>query len=133
MLAYRDWARADPQRFLLIFGTPVPGYTAPEDGPTEQANRRIGSAFFGVAADAAAAGELVVPELRRPLAPAETTAAERLGPDLPAAAVPALISAYAHFHGLVTLEILSQLDWIYPDPDAFYAAEVEHILDRILR
>ena len=46
--------------------------------------------------------------------------------------VPALISAYGHFHGLVTLEILGQLDWIYPDPGAFYAAEVEHILDRLL-
>ncbi len=41
--------------------------------------------------------------------------------------------AHSIIHGLVTLEILSQLDWIYPDPDAFYAAEVEHILDRILR
>ncbi|MBZ4321070.1 TetR-like C-terminal domain-containing protein, partial [Streptomyces huiliensis] len=29
--AWRDWALADPQRYLLIYGTPVPGYRAPED------------------------------------------------------------------------------------------------------
>jgi AcrR family transcriptional regulator len=27
----RAWARADPQRYFLIYGTPVPGYHAPED------------------------------------------------------------------------------------------------------
>jgi AcrR family transcriptional regulator len=27
----RDWARSDPQRYLLIYGTPVPGYHAPDD------------------------------------------------------------------------------------------------------
>ncbi|HEY4460036.1 MAG TPA: TetR/AcrR family transcriptional regulator [Pseudonocardiaceae bacterium] len=27
----RDWARADPQRYFLIYGTPVPGYHAPAD------------------------------------------------------------------------------------------------------
>src|SRR5215510_8108550 len=28
-LAYRDWAHAYPQRYELIFGTPIPGYEAP--------------------------------------------------------------------------------------------------------
>jgi len=27
----RDWAKADPQRYFLIYGTPVPGYAAPDD------------------------------------------------------------------------------------------------------
>ena len=30
-LAYREWALAYPQRYLLIFGTPLPGYHAPEE------------------------------------------------------------------------------------------------------
>ncbi|MFF0745216.1 TetR/AcrR family transcriptional regulator [Streptomyces sp. NPDC004111] len=30
-LAMRRWALADPQRYLLIYGTPVPGYQAPAD------------------------------------------------------------------------------------------------------
>ena len=27
----RGWARSDPQRYFLIYGTPVPGYHAPDD------------------------------------------------------------------------------------------------------
>src|SRR6478752_4596360 len=27
--AYRSWVLADPQRFTLLFGLPVPGYAAP--------------------------------------------------------------------------------------------------------
>ncbi|MFG1647998.1 TetR/AcrR family transcriptional regulator [Amycolatopsis sp. NPDC049252] len=27
----RDWGRSDPQRYFLIYGTPVPGYHAPDD------------------------------------------------------------------------------------------------------
>jgi AcrR family transcriptional regulator len=30
-LAYRDWAVTYPQRYQLIFGTPIPGYHAPEE------------------------------------------------------------------------------------------------------
>lgn len=29
-LAYREWAITYPQRYLLIFGTPIPNYVAPE-------------------------------------------------------------------------------------------------------
>src|SRR6266508_3788019 len=28
-IAYRDWAHTYPQRYQLIFGTPIPGYEAP--------------------------------------------------------------------------------------------------------
>src|SRR5512133_2402623 len=28
-LAYRDWAPTFPQRYLLVFGTPIPGYAGP--------------------------------------------------------------------------------------------------------
>ena len=30
-LAYRQWAVSQPQRYQLIFGTPIPGYVAPEE------------------------------------------------------------------------------------------------------
>src|SRR5512138_3553186 len=30
-LAYRQWAHQYPQRYQLIFGTPIPGYQAPYD------------------------------------------------------------------------------------------------------
>src|SRR6476620_6777142 len=38
--AYRSWARAEPERFALLFGLPVPGYEAPEEGTTTEAAQR---------------------------------------------------------------------------------------------
>ena len=36
-IAYRDWAVKNPQRYQLIFGTPLPDYDAPEDTTTPAA------------------------------------------------------------------------------------------------
>jgi hypothetical protein len=59
-------------------------------------------------------------------------AEETLG-GVPPGFVAAFLSAWAHFHGLVTLEILHQLDWIYPDTEPFFRDEVDRIADRFSR
>ena len=131
MLAYRRWGLDNRNRFLLIFGTPIPGYAAPEGGPTTAANRRIGEAFFAIGAAAWREGGFEAAAVNHGLEPAEERFAAEVAPGFPAAAVRAFLSAWAHFHGIVTLEILHQLDWIYANPDAFYRGEVEAIADRL--
>ena len=136
--AYRAWAVANPSRFLLIFGTPVPGYSAPADGPTVAANRRMGRTFFTLGALAWRGHGVPVD-----LAPARPPTAQEhalldqlraLCPDLPASAVPRMLAGWALWHGLVTLEITGQLHWAYPDAAAYYtetmAAWVEDFLGR---
>ena len=59
--AYRQWARSEPQRFALIFGLPVPGYVAPEDGPTTEAAKRAMSQLSDLFVSAALAGSLRPP------------------------------------------------------------------------
>ncbi len=105
---YRRWAIAHPERFQLIYGTPLRGYQAPAEGPTTQAVRRM-SAFFqrelfaGFTREQLAAAE--VPEL----SPAFRAAMEQPAPGgeeaLPPAAVALLLSAWGHMHGLVVLEV----------------------------
>ena len=129
MLAYREWCVAHPNRYLLIFGTPIPGYAAPEDGPTVEGMRRVGEAFFTLAAEAWTEGVLVDPALSRAVEPAEAALASGLGDGFPPEVVSALLSVWAHFHGIVNLEILNQLDWLYPDPETFYMGEVDRMLD----
>jgi AcrR family transcriptional regulator len=129
MLAYREWCVQHRNRFLLIFGTPIPGYAAPDGGPTTAANQRIGQAFFAIGAEAWRRGELALPQAPRPLEPAEREFAEGVTPGFPAELVGSFLSTWAHFHGMVTLEVLGQLHWIYPDPDTFYSGEVERILN----
>lgn len=133
-MAYRAWAVAEPNRFLLIFGTPVPGYHAPEAGPTVAAMQRVGWAFFGVAAYAFVRNAIALPpDERDPTAEERIIAKEiaTLAPGFPAGAIPILVGAWARWHGLVTLEVVGQLEWLYPDPAVFYASEVHRIADEL--
>src|SRR5215216_5472530 len=54
--AYFQWAVNDPQKYLFLFGTPIPGYRfAPELGPSAQRSFLV---LQGVIGDAHAAGKL---------------------------------------------------------------------------
>lgn len=129
MLAYRQWCLEHPNEFLLVFGTPIPGYAAPEEGPTVEANRRIGAAFFGLVHEGWRTGTLALPVGPRPATQEEQAFLAPVAPDFPAAWLTPFVGAWSHFHGMVTLEILGQLDWLYPDGEAFYRAEVERLLE----
>lgn len=129
MLAYRQWSVDHPNRFLLIFGTPIPGYAAPEAGPTVEANMRIGEAFMSVLIEGWKSGEFEMPERDRPAQPGEIEFASQAAPDLPPTSVGAFLGTWAHFHGMVTLEILNQLDWVYEDASAFYRSEVDSLIE----
>lgn len=54
--AFRAWALANPRSYELIYGTPVPGYAAPED--TVAPATRVWAAIVGVVLDAHADGSL---------------------------------------------------------------------------
>ncbi|MBC9718208.1 TetR/AcrR family transcriptional regulator [Streptomyces sp. TRM66268-LWL] len=49
----REWALADPQRYFLTYGTPVPGYQAPEDtrATAQQVMDRLVAACAGLGPD----------------------------------------------------------------------------------
>src|SRR5215510_10304073 len=56
-LAYRNWARTYPQRYQLIFGTPIPGYETPWEKVFPSSTRSI-SALFSVVESFRAAEKL---------------------------------------------------------------------------
>ena len=74
--AVRAWALANPNEYALIYGTPVPGYTAPP--ATIAPAARVSSVLLGILADAAGrptptiAGDDVPPDGRKALAPARS-------------------------------------------------------------
>jgi AcrR family transcriptional regulator len=106
--AVRDWALAHPHEYALIYGSPVPGYTAPQDtvGPAS----RVGQAFIGVVRDAHHAEGLAVPPLAAELRPEAERMAADLAGDLPPAVVVALVSAWAQLFGLVSFELFGQFN-----------------------
>ncbi len=58
-VAYRKWAHTYPQRYQLIFGTPIPGYEAPIDEVFPSSARSI-MALFSVVESLRAVGRLTV-------------------------------------------------------------------------
>jgi AcrR family transcriptional regulator len=54
--AVRGWAKSHPHEYALLYGSPVPGYEAPED--TVPAASRVGIVLGRILGDAAAAGLL---------------------------------------------------------------------------
>src|SRR5580704_6798811 len=57
--AVRDWALAHPHEYALIYGSPVPGYQAPEE--TNPPASRVALVLVAIIHDAAEAGELRMP------------------------------------------------------------------------
>ncbi len=96
-----------------------------------EANRRLSGAFFALGVEAWRRGELQLPTPSHPPTEQERALAAESLEGAPAELVSLCLSSWAHFHGLVTLEVLDQLDWIYPDAEAFFLAEVDAIADRL--
>ncbi|MDQ1012367.1 AcrR family transcriptional regulator [Streptomyces sp. V4I23] len=115
----RDWALAHPHEYALIYGSPVPGYTAPQD--TIAPASRVGAVFISIVREAHRTEGLAVP----PLGGGVRTEAERVAaafaPDLPPSVVAALIAAWAQLFGLISFELFGQFERVVEDRDAFFA------------
>ncbi|WP_138757034.1 TetR/AcrR family transcriptional regulator [Modestobacter altitudinis] len=118
--AVRAWARAHPHEYALLYGSPVPGYSAPRD--TVRAATRVAAVLGGVLGDAARAGLLP---------PADGTAtglvtaevAPVLGGDHPALddRVRARgLLAWSSLFGAVSFELFGHFTGAVADPDAFF-------------
>ena len=105
--AYRTWAMTNRTTFLLLYGTPVPGYAAPTLGPVAQASRRLADPFL----DVVFAGWTPEQLAGVPLLPgAERLADADLGTlFLPKGALVLFYEQRARMHGLVMLELLGHL------------------------
>ncbi|MEO3977819.1 TetR/AcrR family transcriptional regulator [Streptomyces sp. CAU 1734] len=132
LTAYRRWAVAHPQEFGLVYGTPVPGYTAPPDGPTSVATRRVGGAFTPLFAEAWQQGRLLPSgEAEAEPDPALARYAAELHPGMPPAAAAAVLGAWTRTHGLVILEAFGHLRWLRHDTAPLAERQIRLLLTEI--
>jgi len=106
-LAYRAWALEHRPAFLLIFGTPVPGFQPAPDGRTAAAAYRLGEPFVDVVFDGWTPAQLAAV----PLLPGADDMAV-LGAEqwlLPPGALALFIELRGRLHGLVMLDLLHHL------------------------
>ena len=109
--AVRDWAWAHPHEWSLIYGSPVPGYQAPEETvvPALELVRVLAAILAPVHGPGAGGAALPVKlpvsrELGRWLALVRDPYLQ----DLPDAVVALAVVAYVHLLGAVSLELFGQ-------------------------
>jgi AcrR family transcriptional regulator len=129
--AYREWARSRPQQFALVFGMPVPGYAAPEEGTTTQAAKQAMHELENLFISAARSGRLRHPLVRDVSAPLAACADDKhphLEGVVPPETFQAMLQAWASLHGITSLEVHGHLDWLEPDArDALFLSHLHMI------
>lgn len=135
--AYRAWAVAEPHRYLLVQGAPVPGYVAPAD--TRDRARAVLGPFLPVFATGTPGAGVapVVAEMAAWLA-ADAAVGEWVAAYAPDAtgrtdgAAPALagaVLAWAQLHGSVGLEAVGQFAGMGHRGDTLLTAQMSLLAD----
>ncbi|MGW5275951.1 TetR/AcrR family transcriptional regulator [Streptomyces sp. NPDC004044] len=120
--AVRDWALAHPYEYGLIYGSPVPGYTAPQAtiGPAS----RVGLLLIAIVGDAHRTDGLALPPLADELRSEAERMAADFAPDLPPAVVAPLVAAWSQLFGLISFEIFGQFNRLVEAREAFFRQAV---------
>ena len=118
--AYRSWALAQPHRYRLLFGPPLPGYDA-------HAQRLVQASHAAMAALVEALGELGDPVAPAPGPPLASQLAawvrqHNLEAD-PATALRALL-VWSRLHGFVSLEMAGNYASMGIDPDQVFEMQL---------
>nr|WHW29322.1 hypothetical protein [uncultured bacterium] len=128
----RRWAIDNPHEYALIYGSPVPGYTAPAD--TIDPATRIPIALMTVLVEAqrtAGTGTTTKKRsepLRRSLADLIAFTEDAVSPSHLALGV----EAWAEIFGLLSLELFGHFKNAVTDPEAFFDHAVHALVDRTM-
>lgn len=123
--AVRVWALAHPHEYALIYGSPVPGYAAPQT--TVPAAARVGLLLIGIVRDAHRTSGLTELPLTAELRSEAERLAADLAPDLPPEVAAALVAAWAELFGLVGFEVFGQFNRVIEDREAFFRHAVTRL------
>lgn len=120
----REWAREHPHEYALIFGSPVPGYHAPQQ--TVAPARRVALVPVRVLRDACVQGVLAPvpddPALPPALAVEVGRLAAELAPEVPPALLTRGIVAWTQLFGMISFELFGHLVNTVEGPELFEQA-----------
>ena len=124
--AFREWALANRPAFLLLYGTPVPGFTPLREDEVGQAAWRLGQHFAEVVFDGWTPAQLAAV----PAAPTLVgTDLQKMA--LPLGAAELFIELRARMHGVVTLELIGHLHPFTGHGAAFFDAAMDRMSDEV--
>ncbi|WP_030161931.1 TetR/AcrR family transcriptional regulator [Streptomyces sp. NRRL S-244] len=116
--AVRSWALGHPHEYSLIYGSPVPGYSAPMD--TVAPASRVGNTFIGIVRAAHAGRGLALPPLPAALRPEAVRMTADFAEGLPPEVTAALVAAWAQLVGLISFELFGQFNRVVEDRATFF-------------
>ena len=133
-LAYRDWAHAYPQRYQLIFGTPIPGYEGPVDKIFPSSARSL-SALVSVVEGLRLAGKLKVDSFPKIKSEYKVTFEmwKTYGGEADVLSLSVAMVIWSRVHGIVSLEIGGNLPPFGAKGDALYLYELASIKQQFIK
>lgn len=118
--AARSWALDHPQEYALLYGTPIPGYAAPQD--TVAPGTRVPRALIELVADAGRTGQIdtidtdLSAHTRRDLAALMATIDSDVSADVAFRA----ITAWTQLFGMISFELFNQTRGMVTDDTALF-------------
>ncbi|MFF9083033.1 TetR/AcrR family transcriptional regulator [Streptomyces rubiginosohelvolus] len=119
----RDWALADPHRYFLIYGTPVPGYHAPDviTGISQEIMADLLTAWTAFEPDAPA------PPFAAHLADHRDWAGDHPAPP---GVLRRALAFWTRLHGVLSLELAGHFTGMGFDPALLFRAELDDLVGR---
>jgi AcrR family transcriptional regulator len=118
--AIRAWAKANPHEYALIYGSPVPGYRAPEDtiGPASRPTVVLGKLLQ----DGVAAGVLRGDgeRLPRPVQAELRQVRDAAFPGVPVAVLARGFTAWIQLFGVISFELFGRFTKVVEDLDSYF-------------
>jgi AcrR family transcriptional regulator len=117
----RAWALNFPHEYALIYGSPVPGYAAPQDtvGPSTRPVIVLGA----ILSDAHAAGRLkpaTSPAIPPALGAEIHSVAELVAPEIPEPTMARALIAWTELFGAINFELFGRFNNTIEELDAWY-------------
>ena len=128
--AIRAWALAHPHEYALIYGSPVPGYAAPQD--TIDPASRVALALLQIVVDGVALGEIAEGDaisMPRVVHADFALLRDTAAPGVPDAVVSRTLLAWSQLFGSISLEMFGHLHNVIHDYDAYFTVQVRRTAD----
>ncbi len=123
--ALRQWALAQPYEYALLYGSPVPGYAAPQDtvGPAARPTVVLGRILAGASGLPVPAADPPLPEALRAEVKAinESIAA---GAGIDEAVMARALIAWTELYGAISFELFGRLNNTIDERDAWFEYQI---------
>jgi AcrR family transcriptional regulator len=131
--AVREWALANPAEYALLYGSPVPGYAAPQD--TIAAAARTPVVLVAILTDGYASGAITAAGFRAsaslpgPVRADLARTRDQIAADLPEELMNAGLTSWLQLFGVVSFELFGQFNNVIDARAEFFDQQMELMAD----